>query len=226
MCEPESGIATGYGARWLSLIEFLIGGGLVIGHNVLRVLPNEVPLLFALALISTRVRRQSWRSLGFRVPKSWRQILLMAAAAAALRIILGEFVIDPIATQFWPPAAAPQGTEAITGHLANALLALVFVWSFAAMGEEIGYRGYLLTRGAEAAGGSPKAYWAVMLVVSILFGIGHFYKGPTGIVDSGIAGFILGSAYLLAGRNLSVSILAHGLIDTYAVIVVFLGWQS
>jgi membrane protease YdiL (CAAX protease family) len=65
-----------------------------------------------------------------------------------------------------------------------------------------------------------------MILVSILFGYGHFYKGPSGMIDSGIAGLILGTAYLISGRNLWVSILAHGLIDTYGVIVTFFGRQS
>jgi membrane protease YdiL (CAAX protease family) len=42
-------------------------------------------------------------------------------------------------------------------------------------------------------------------------------------VDSAIAGLILGIAYLLAGRNLWACILAHGFIDTFAVVVTYLG---
>ena len=65
-----------------------------------------------------------------------------------------------------------------------------------------------------------------MILVSILFGYGHYYKGPAGIVDSAIAGLILGAAYLLSGRSLWASILAHGFIDTYGVVVLFFGWGS
>jgi hypothetical protein len=100
------------------------------------------------------------------------------------------------------------------------------VWGFAAFGEEIGYRGYLLNRAADAGGRSTPAFWAAMVLVSVLFGYGHAYKGPSGILDSGIAGLILGSAYLLSGRNLWTSILAHGFIDTFAVGAVFFGWDS
>ena len=53
----------------------------------------------------------------------------------------------------------------------------------------------------------------------------HDYKGPSGVVDSGVAGLILGAAYLLSGRNLWASILAHGFIDTFAVTVTYLGWR-
>ena len=50
-------------------------------------------------------------------------------------------------------------------------------------------------------------------------GLGHLYKGPSGIVDSAYSGLILGGVYLLSGRNLWAAILAHGLSDTFAVVV-------
>lgn len=65
-----------------------------------------------------------------------------------------------------------------------------------------------------------------MLLVSVLFGYGHYCKGPSGIVDSGVAGLILGAAYLLSRRNLWVPVLAHGFIDTFGVILLFFGWDS
>jgi membrane protease YdiL (CAAX protease family) len=135
-------------------------------------------------------------------------------------------VIEPVTGRFWPPAKAPAEASDIPGHPLYALLVLAIVWVFAAFGEEIGYRGYLLTRAADVGRRSNAAYWAGMLLVSVLFGYGHYYKGPAGIVDSGIAGLILGTAYLLSGRNLWVSILGHGFIDTFGIIAVYLGWDS
>jgi membrane protease YdiL (CAAX protease family) len=41
-----------------------------------------------------------------------------------------------------------------------------------------------------------------------------------------MAALILGAAYLLSGRNLWVCILAHGFIDTVAVVAAFMGWES
>jgi membrane protease YdiL (CAAX protease family) len=214
------------GERTLSAVEFLFGAAIVIGHNVFRVVPNEVPILAALGLLSVRLRDGSWAAMGFRRPASWRRIVAIALAAAALRILLGELVIDPFTARFWPPAEAPSGTDEITGNLGYALLALVVVWGFAAFGEEIAYRGYLLTRAADVGNRSAAAYLVGVVLVAILFGYGHYYKGPAGIVDSGIAGFILGFAYLASGRNLWTCILAHGFVDTFAVVVVYLGWHT
>jgi membrane protease YdiL (CAAX protease family) len=59
-----------------------------------------------------------------------------------------------------------------------------------------------------------------------VFGYGHFYKGPSGIVDSGVAGLILGAAYLLSGRNLWTTVLAHGFIVTFGVVCLYFGWDA
>jgi len=213
-------------SRTISVIEFLVGAFVVIGHNVFHALPNEVIILCVVGLLSLRLRDGGWSAMGLKRPASWRRILLIALAAAALRILLGQFVIEPATGFFWPKPTAPALANEIGGNAKIALLALVIVWTFAAFAEEIAYRGYLLTRAADIGYRSTRAYWIGIVVVSILFGYGHYYKGPSGIIDSGIAGLILGAAYMLAGRNLWASILTHGFIDTFGVIDAFFGWSK
>ena len=65
-----------------------------------------------------------------------------------------------------------------------------------------------------------------MIFISLLFGFAHYYKGPSGVLDSTYSGLVLGVAYLLSGRNLWAPILAHGIADTVAVFVVFMGWAK
>jgi len=209
--------------RVFSASEFFLGAFIVIGHNVFHILPNEVPILFVLGLATVRLRDGRWSAMRLKRADSWLRIFLIALAAAALRIILGQFVVEPITGRYWPAPIAPALANEIAGNPRVAVLALLIVWTFAAFGEEIAYRGYLITRGADVGARSAVAYWVAMLLVSILFGYGHYYKGPSGIVDSGIAGLILGTAYLLAGRNLWAAILAHGFIDTFGVIAAFFG---
>ena len=214
------------GSRVLSACELLLGALVVVGHNVYRAVPNEVPILFVAGLLSLRLRDGGWAAMGLRRPASWTRVALIALAAAAVRIILAGLVIEPLTSRIWPPIAAPAGTEAIAGDLKTAFLWLALVWTWAAFGEEIAYRGYLLTRAADLGRRSPAAYWAGVVCVSVLFGLGHFYKGPAGVVDSGFAGLVLGAAYLLSGRNLWACILAHGFIDTFGIVALFLGWDS
>jgi membrane protease YdiL (CAAX protease family) len=212
-------------SRALSALELLLGAGVVIGHNVFRVLPNEVPILVVLGLASFRLRSGGWAALPFRRPGSWWRIVLIAVVAAALRIVLGGF-IETLAATVWPPIVAPAGSEAIAGDLNTALMWLGLVWTWAAFGEEFGYRGYLLTRAADIGRGSSAAYLAGMVFVAVLFGYGHFYKGPAGVVDSAVAGLMFGAAYLISGRNLWASVLAHGFVDTYGVAALTFGWAT
>ena len=212
-------------ARAFSAFELALGAVVVIGHNVFHALPNEVPILVVLALVSMRLRNGGLAALGFRRPESWGRVVAIALAAAALRIALGYFAIDPLTALVWPPAVAPEGVESITGDWRTALMYLGIVWTFAAFGEEIAYRGYLMNRAADAGGRTTMAWWISVVVVAVLFGYGHYYKGPAGIIDSGVAGLVLGAAYLASGRVLWTTILAHGFIDTFGVGALYLGFD-
>jgi hypothetical protein len=57
--------AHGLAWRLFSASEVLLGAVIVIGHNVFHVLPNEVPILFVLGLVSVRFRDGGWSAIGF-----------------------------------------------------------------------------------------------------------------------------------------------------------------
>ena len=215
-----------FASRALSALELVFGALIVIGHNVFHIVPNEVIVLCVLGLVSVRLRDGGWSAMGLNRPQLWWRVFLIALVAAGTRLLLGQFVIEPVTGFFWPAPTAPRLANEITGNLKIALLALLLVWTFAAFGEEIAYRGYLLTRAADIGRRSTIAYWLGIVAVSVLFGYGHYYKGPSGVIDSGIAGLILGIAYMLAGRNLWVCIFTHGFIDTFGVIDAFFGWSK
>jgi membrane protease YdiL (CAAX protease family) len=146
---PQSSFSS---SRILSALELLLGACIVIGYNVFHVVPIEVPILFVLGLLSIRLRDGRWSAMGLKRPASWLGGVLIALAAAALRIILSDLVIEPLGAHFWPPIVAPDRWEAIPGNIKAALFWLLLVWTFAAFGEEIGFRGYLLTRAADIGG--------------------------------------------------------------------------
>ncbi len=150
-------MTTPRGSRLLSAGEAALYAAFVLGRNVWKVVPNEVPILFVLGLASYRLRDGSFPSIGFRRPDSWIRLLAIAARAAALRIALGEHVVEPLAARLWPPIVAPEGINEIAGSPRTALLWLLLVWTWAAFGEEIAYRGFLLGRAADALGRTPAA---------------------------------------------------------------------
>jgi uncharacterized protein len=213
--------------RWIALGEVLLGAFLVIGHNVFHIVPNEVPFLFALFFLSARIRTGRWDLSALRRPRSWWTTLAIAAGAAAVLLIGSQLVVEPLAARLWP--APEQVSSVITSTAHNwkaALMSLAIVWVFAGFGEELGYRGYLISRAADLGGRSRLAWVLAMLYVCVLFGFGHYYKGPAGVADSAYSGLVLGSVYLLTGRNLWACILAHGFADTIVVVATFMGWAN
>ena len=213
--------------RWISLAETALGTFVVIGHNVFHCVPNEVPILFVCFWVSFRLREGRWSVPALRRPKPWGKTVRMALTAAALLQLGSILVVQPLATRLWhrpEQMSSALNVPAFDGMLA--LRNLAIVWFFAAFGEEVSYRGYLLTRAADVGNRSRLAYLAAVLYVAVLFGAGHFYKGPAGVMDSTYSGLVLGGLYLLSGRNLWAAILAHGLSDTFAVLVIFLGWAT
>jgi membrane protease YdiL (CAAX protease family) len=117
-------------------------------------------------------------------------------SCAAIPLLGSELVVEPIAHRIWPePEHVSNVIESGASGWRQALAGLLIVWTFASFGEELSYRGYLLTRAADMFGKSNLAYWVAMIVVSLLFGFGHYYKGPSGVLDSTYSGFVLGAFF-------------------------------
>jgi CAAX protease family protein len=197
----------------------------VLGCNVWHVLPNSVLILSAMAVISIRLREGSWRAIGFTPPRSWMWTALIALAAMIVQQGFGQFVVDPLMRPFYRYSA---GADPMAGiHRFGELLRwLGVIWTYAAVGEELGYRRYLLNRVADLGGHSPLALLVGLLLSSALFGCAHWYQGPAGVVSAMASGLVFGAAYLLTGKNLWTSILAHGMSDSVALFAVYFGFAG
>jgi hypothetical protein len=112
-------------SRALSAFELLFGAFVVIGHNVFHIVPDEVIVLCVLGLVSARLRNGGWSAIGFTRPASWRRIFLIALAAAGVRILLGQFVIEPLTGFFWPAPTPPALANEITGNAKIAAVCFV-----------------------------------------------------------------------------------------------------
>jgi CAAX protease family protein len=111
----------------------------------------------------------------------------------------------------------------MTDNLPAALGMLALVWTLAAFGEEMAYRGYVVERAAALGRHSPAAYTTAVVVVSVLFGLGHFYQGLAGVIGSSVSGLLFGMLYLRGERNLWLPILAHGFSDSIGLALIYLG---
>src|SRR5882762_11054888 len=132
---PKSGLgreALTASYRWTSLFEVAVGVFLVLGHNVFRVVPNEVFFLFALFWVSFKVRDGGWRVAGLKRPSSWRRTLVLALVGTVVLQVGSEFLIEPLARQIWhrPEQVSSLLSSGMTTK--KALLTLAIIWTFAA----------------------------------------------------------------------------------------------
>ena len=111
--------------------------------------------------------------------------------------------------------------DVLRGNVPALIFGLLVVWTLAAFGEELIFRGYLMNTIARILGHRKGSWVMACLINSILFGLGHTYQGISGVILLGIVGLLYALFYLGSGRNLWVPILIHGLYDTSAFLVIF-----
>jgi membrane protease YdiL (CAAX protease family) len=209
--------------RAIAVAEVVLAAGVVIGHNVYGVVPNEVLVLAGVGIASLALRKQSPRDIGMRRPASWSRTFLIALCAGVFLQLLSTYVTEPIISRVTGQASDLSQFRDAIGNIGVTAAWIAIAWTFAAFGEEFVYRGYILNRIAEVLGGRPGAFWTAVVLTAALFGVGHYYQGLTGIVDTSISALVFGGLYVWSGRNLWLPILAHGLTDTIAFVALFFG---
>ncbi|HEV2365955.1 MAG TPA: CPBP family intramembrane glutamic endopeptidase [Caulobacteraceae bacterium] len=199
-------------------MEAVAASLIVIGHSIGNVFPNPVYVLVVMAFLSFRLREGSWTAIGLGWPQSWLRTVLMALAAAIIQQAVGQLVVDPLIGPFLHYSAQANPLES-AHNIPVFLQWLGIIWTLAAFGEEIVWRGYILNRVADIGGQSHAALVAGLLWSSVMFGCTHWYQGPAGFVTATVSGFVFGAAYLVTRKNLWVSILAHGFSDSLALVL-------
>lgn len=183
-------------------------------------------LMLAVVWIGLRVRGQTWQHLGLSLrPVGVRALGRAVALSVAVLVFAlvafaaGAVVIANVTSV--PAGADMSGYNYLRGNLPMLLLALAGVYVVSSFGEEVIYRGFLITRLAEIGAGSKAASWNAVAISALIFGLAHFSWGIVGIVQTAFMGLALGIAYLLTTRNLNVLILAHAWMDTALLVQMY-----
>ena len=170
-------------------------------------------VLLAMAGASLAARRQGPGSLG----RMAGQALGLTIAWTALQLTL---VMPPL-EHLTGRRQDLSDFDTIHGNLPMLLVYLGLSWTLAAVGEEVAYRGYLLTRLREVL---PPGTVGVALAVagsSVLFGLAHTEQGVIGIALTTLdAIFFCWLRYRFA--SLWACVLAHGFNNTIGLIAYYL----
>lgn len=170
---------------------------------------SKTPFLLAVAWGSLWLRGVTWRSLGFAAPPSWPRALGVGLAAGVAMWALEFFVTQELLVRLTGEYPDLHEFDALVGNLPLLLVLLAANFVLAALGEELVWRGYALPRVAGLMGGSRGAWLGSLALVNLGFGLAHLYQGPTGVVETALAGSLLGALYLACGRNLVAPMAAH-----------------
>ena len=203
------------------LLEIALILALVAGDYADLVPVSSTPYFLALGWASLRRRHMRWRDVGLSRPASWGRALAIGVAAGIAMELFSTFVTLPLWSRLFGVPPDLSDFRPVVGNPRVLALALALNWTLAAFGEEMSFRGYVLNRLADAGGRTRAAWGAALVTSSVLFGLAHGSQGVTGMAQESLAGLMLGALYLACGRNLWPPIVAHGVGNTLAFVLIY-----
>lgn len=185
---------------------------------------GRMVVLIAAATFLLRVSGRRWADVGLRKVKPLRLLLaLLAGLAATLAITFG---VNAVATKLGVQGSpADDWFLSLRGNFKLYLFFLIPVtWGSAAFGEEMLFRGFFIDAFQRLFGFcGPIGTTVVVVAQAVAFGLLHIYLGPGGASAAGAIGLVLGFVWWMSGRNLWAGIVAHGIIDSVSMTLVYLG---
>lgn len=210
-------------SKWLALAELVVVAVIFVADAKHLIFFSKTPFLLLFGWISLRVRGIRWRQIGLTRYRDWKTTIAVGDAAGVAMETFQLFVSQPLLVHLFGKQPDLEDFRALTGNLKLSLIFFLLVWTLAAFGEEMVYRGYLMNRVADLLNRTRPAWIVSLIAVHVGFGLAHAYQGITGIIDEGLMGLLLGVIYLRTGRNLSMPIVAHGVQDSIDLVLIFLG---
>lgn len=167
-------------------------------------------------------RGEGLAAIGLIPPTDWAGTIQSSLFFGALLALLSQMLIDPLVERLTGKPHDISAVEGIRGNLVALLSILLAVWVLVALVEEVLFRGFMMNELARVLGAGIPALAFNLLVTSALFGLSHWYQGPSGVWSTGILGALLGLLFISSGFNLWLPILAHGVIDTILLAFIYL----
>ncbi|MEJ8569400.1 CPBP family intramembrane glutamic endopeptidase [Elongatibacter sediminis] len=205
------------------LLEIAIFLAIVIADSIGLVPISQTIFLVPFIWVVLRLRKEPWSTIGFVLPAGTSKIIVLGVFAGIFLELLAVYVTTPLISGAFGVEPDYSELSEIQGNIQLLVLYLALSWVLAAFGEEICFRGFLMKRIAQVFG-ETRAAWLVSLVLaSVLFGWGHTEQGVSGWVQEGLSGFLLGVLFLASRKNLALPIVAHGVSNSVAFVLIYFG---
>lgn len=211
---PPRRSATGPLWRWVAAVEVVLA---LVAVALDLFLPTLV--LLGLAAVSLVLRRESPATLGLVRPRArWWPLQLLGFAVVWTLVTIGLTI--PVLEHLTGERQDVSQFAPVQGNLGLLLVLLGFSWTLAACGEEIAYRGFLLTRARDVFGSTVPATIAAAVIAAAVFGWAHNEQGLIGIVVTGIDALFF-TWLRFRYRSLWAAVLAHGFNNTIGLVAYF-----
>ena len=197
---------------------------------------GPISLIFTLGILTLylRSRGENWSELGLRpLPGAKAKLLVIPQTLlvflAFIAVVAPILIVGPL-LGFDFLAEEPEGVERrwgdVRGNLPLYLTWLFTVWTAAAFGEEMFFRGYLVTRFQAVFAGVKGGTALSVLLPALLFGLAHcYYQGLRGLIVTGAIGAAFGTLFLIFKKSLWPLIVWHGIIDTLTFTAMYMDWE-
>lgn len=202
----------------LTIVSLLI---VAAAAQFLRFYPLVISAALAIAF-SWAATRAPLADLGLRWPERPLRLLLVALLLAIGMNAIGR-------TFLWPTLYRTFGERdlrylgPIEGNLDVVLQLMSLIWLSAAICEEIVYRGFLQQRLERLFRRSAIGDVAAIGLTSAVFAANHAVQGTSGMIQTFIVSCVLGAIFIRSHHNLLLTILIHGVWDTFSVAVMYFG---
>jgi membrane protease YdiL (CAAX protease family) len=205
------------GRRWvvLAAVEAALGAVAVLADLA-------IPTLVMLLLGGTglALRREWLGSLGLHRARA-APLAGKMLAFAVLWSLFQLSVTIPVANHVSGQEQDLSAFADLQGNVGMLLGLLALSWTLAAFGEELAYRGWLMTRAREALGGGRAALAVAVILSSLIFGLAHTEQGVIGVLVVSLDGLAFAVLRLHHG-TLWAPVLAHGFNNTLGFLAFFL----
>jgi hypothetical protein len=214
--EQQSRIWHGKPSLWVLVLLAL---GLPIAFPELGVLGS-----FAIAIAVAVIARKhgSFRDMGFRRPESWPKLIGTTLLYGFVIQVIFTVAIEPGLSRLTGDPVDISVFDDVRGDFVSYLILLAIGWVVGGFLEEFTFRGFIVGRVRWILGSSVAATWVGVLAAATAFGVAHLYQGVTGMIATGMIGFVLGAVYVYHRFNLWYAIFTHGFINTVGITAMYL----
>ena len=224
----------------LAIVFYLAGAGFTLAALEALQAPGGEKLLLGPAFLSLplvmiltilvilglqKLRGEGLLQLGLKRPASWSKAGFIGIGLAAFILVLGialqhvlsSFGLEPDASDFEVLLADPlmfiYGLTAIS-------------WFAAAFGEEVLFRGFLMRHFHQLFGGTNIAAGLAVVSQALIFASLHLHQAVAGAIADFMIAVVFGAVYYKMGRNLWLLIIAHGVYNNAAFLLMYFAADS